>query len=146
MLLRSCDLVRAHRHVAKAFTSPSFVPLFRPRTCNTVSRRLVAPGCTSSERAESVADEPTLTGSDDEELSGDSRKKRTVAMHVGYLGTNFRGSQLIREMPPEESVEGTLELALLKVRPIAGTQHLRMFKVLTHPSNTESMLSKTLIA
>jgi hypothetical protein len=96
------------------------------------------------ERPEPSVGDPEPTGSEDEELSGDNRKKRTVAMHVGYLGTNFRGSQLIREMPPEESVEGTLELALLKVAPTPAAAISHMFTLIIF--NAEDMLMHTLTA
>jgi tRNA pseudouridine38-40 synthase len=55
--------------------------------------------------------------------SGPNAKKRAVALHVAYLGTPFRGSQLLREpdarATAEATVEGALEAAMLRCGLIA---------------------------
>ncbi|KAJ9517195.1 hypothetical protein QJQ45_009046 [Haematococcus lacustris] len=40
--------------------------------------------------------------------------KRACALHCAYVGTTFRGLQVIRDAPVEDSIEAVLELALLQ--------------------------------
>eukprot|EP00200_Dunaliella_tertiolecta_P018396 CAMPEP_0202397978 /NCGR_PEP_ID=MMETSP1128-20130828/975_1 /ASSEMBLY_ACC=CAM_ASM_000463 /TAXON_ID=3047 /ORGANISM="Dunaliella tertiolecta, Strain CCMP1320" /LENGTH=659 /DNA_ID=CAMNT_0049001017 /DNA_START=2910 /DNA_END=4889 /DNA_ORIENTATION=+ len=55
--------------------------------------------------------------------------KRSVAMHVAYCGTAFRGLQINRWSAPESTVEGTLEVALLRAGLIAPSNYGDLYRL-----------------
>eukprot|EP00798_Chlamydomonas_sp_ICE-L_P030028 gene30028-17922_t len=57
-------------------------------------------------------------------------QKRSVAIHVGYVGTGYHGLMVTMDKPRVASVEGVLELALLKANLIAETNYGDLFKVI----------------
>jgi tRNA pseudouridine38-40 synthase len=74
-----------------------------------------------------------LPGLDDsgehQQQHDNNNKKRAVALHVAYLGTPFRGSQLLRDpllgpqATAELTVEGALERALLRCGAVAPSNY-----------------------
>ncbi|KAF5828336.1 hypothetical protein DUNSADRAFT_17770 [Dunaliella salina] len=55
--------------------------------------------------------------------------KRSVAMHVAYVGTAFRGLQINRLSAPESTVEGALEVALLRAGLIAPSNYGDLYRL-----------------
>ncbi|KAL6755898.1 pseudouridine synthase [Haematococcus lacustris] len=61
--------------------------------------------------------------------------KRACALHCAYVGTTFRGLQVIRDAPVEDSIEAVLELALLQGTSSYQGQGMAIQAGLIAPSN-----------
>lgn len=69
----------------------------------------------AAEAAAGVAQKQDSTGAAADASSGAKKKvKRNVAMHVGYVGTDYTGLQANRQLPELATVEGVLEKAILQ--------------------------------
>ncbi|GAX80278.1 hypothetical protein CEUSTIGMA_g7716.t1 [Chlamydomonas eustigma] len=55
--------------------------------------------------------------------------KRTAALHIGYIGTDFKGLQASRSLPVDDTIECVLERALLNAGFIAPYNYGDLFKV-----------------
>ncbi|XP_078160468.1 pseudouridine synthase family protein [Carex rostrata] len=76
--------------------------------------------CSSS--LASTSDSTSLpTDTSEEGLKWESFRKKKVVMRIGYVGTDYRGLQVQRDINELSTIEGVLETAIFKAGGILGT-------------------------
>jgi tRNA pseudouridine38-40 synthase len=104
-------------------------PSARPALDETLLRAAVGPGWWPLPGGlGGGGDKEPSASSPPQPSSNQKSKKRAVALHVAYLGTPFRGSQLLRDpsgpqATAEATVEGMLERALLRCGAMAPSNY-----------------------